>query len=251
MIADRRIDVVVLTWNDGDQAAEAVRSGCASDGVQAAVWVVDNGSDVPFTFDDPAVVVHRSATNLGVSKGRRLGVALGDAPLVCFLDSDAVLAPGSLATLVGALAAHPDLGCVGPVFDGTPPRESGGRHPTLVRKLARAAGLTRRYAAVRGQGAPMTDAAGDLVPVEFVIGACQVFHRSAYDAVGGLSDEGLFGPEDVELCRRFRAAGRGVAQVHGSGVVHDARRAWKSPFSQRGRRHLVAVLRYYGGRGRR
>jgi GT2 family glycosyltransferase len=231
-----QVDVVVLTWNDGEEAEVAVRSALASSGVDARVWVVDNGSDRPF----PAVAgatVHRSPENLGVSKGRRLGVTLGDAPLICFLDSDAVLAPGALASMAAVLADD-SIALVGPVFDGVEATETGGVHPTLVRKLARAAGLTRTY---RSGPAPVAG----VRDVDFVIGACQVFRRDVYGEVGGLSDEGLFGPEDVELCRRFRAGGHRVVQADGVGVEHDARRGWRNPFNKRGVEHLRSVLRYY------
>ncbi|MFP5318096.1 MAG: glycosyltransferase family 2 protein, partial [Acidimicrobiia bacterium] len=91
------IDVVILTWNDGDLLDKAVRSAVRSEGVRTKVVVVDNGSDPPATVAaSPDVVVVRNEENAGVARGRNQGAALGSADLLCFLDSDAELAPHSL-----------------------------------------------------------------------------------------------------------------------------------------------------------
>lgn len=233
------IDVVILTWNDGDDARRAIDSALASEDVEVRVWVVDNASDDAFQdrSNDPRVRVDRQSVNLGVAGGRNHGLRLGTAPYVCILDSDAELSPPSLARMILPFQEAEDVGVAGPVFDGHAPEQTGGVAPSLARKLARGFGLTDRYRSSGTRG-PWFD-------VDFVIGACQVLRRRAWNDVGPLDDSYRFGPEDVDMCLRMRAAGWRVVQVNGAAVRHDARRGFRNPLSRRGLAHLRALLRHY------
>lgn len=241
MTRDPRIDVVILTWNDGDDARTAVETALQSVGVEVTVTVVDNGSDVPFDLgplDDARARVVRLPSNVGVGGGRNHGAMLGGEDYVCFLDSDAILRPHSLETLLAPILEDPTIGLVGPVFAGHERTQTGGRAPTIFRKVARGLGLTNRYAAA-GTGN------GPLFEVDFVIGACQLFRRAVWIEVGPLDAAHRFGPEDLDFCLRVRAAGWRIVQVPDSGCRHDARRGFRSPFTKRGIQHGLALVDHY------
>jgi N-acetylglucosaminyl-diphospho-decaprenol L-rhamnosyltransferase len=233
-----RVDVIVLTWNDGELLQEAVVSAAGQAGVHPVVLVVDNASDVAAEVTVPGVELVRTEENLGVGGGRNLGVRATDAPFVCFLDSDARLHRDALARLVAPMLDDPSIGLTAPVFTGQRPEASAGCAPTFRRKLERALNRTDLYEPTAHQGdGPRWD-------VDFAIGACQVFRRAAFDAAGGLDDSASFGPEDVDFCLRVRAAGWRVVQVADAGCDHPPRRAFRGLASARGRRHAVAVLRH-------
>jgi GT2 family glycosyltransferase len=237
------VDVVVLTFNDADDARRAVDSALASTGVDVSVHVVDNGSTVPFPgHGDPRVTVDRVQQNLGVGGGRNRGASLGDAEFVCFLDSDAALRPDTLRDLVGALRAHPDAALAAPVFAGQPPEIGAGRAPSVFRKVARGVGLTSTYAPTRRDGDRIWD-------VEFAIGACQVVRREALNEVGGIDDRHLFGPEDVDLCLRLRERGWQILQSATAVCDHEARRGSRRPLTRRWWRHLAAVVAHHRRHG--
>ena len=245
------VDVVVLCWNDQDDARRAIASALVSEGVDVRVHVVDNGSEPPFEpgLADARIEVLRSATNLGVGGGRNLGTLHGSAPFVCFLDSDAVLEPGCLRRLVAAVQADPHCGLAAPVFAGQSPEVGAGRAPTMFRKVARGFGLTDRYGRMR----PTVPAAS--WPVEFAIGACQLLRRDAYTEIGGIDAAFAFGPEDVDFCLRLGRAGWTCVQVRDARCHHVARRSSRRLLSRRGGRHLRSLLVHYarhgiGGRGR-
>lgn len=239
-VATRAVDVVVLSWNDGPLLRTAVASALAQTGVDAHVVVVDNGSDAPPAVpDSPAVTVVRNASNRGVAPARNQGVALGAAPAVLILDSDAELAPGCLAALLDALDADPTVAMAAPVYVDQRPEASAGRAPGVLRKLARGLGLTADYGRVRrADGDPQWD-------VDFAIGACQLVRRDAWDAVGGLDESYFYGPEDVDLCLRLRRAGHRIVQVAGAECRHPARRRHRSLFAPGGARHARALVRHY------
>jgi GT2 family glycosyltransferase len=233
-----RVDVVILAWNDGELLDAALASALASEDVDVEVFVVDNGSDVPVTVPvRPDVHLLRQAENLGVARGRAVGVAAGTAPYVCLLDSDARLHPGSLAALAGTLEADDGVALAGPVFDGQRPEESGGRAPTLAVKVQRALGWRDDYRALGPAEGPSWD-------VDFVIGACQVFRRRAYDAAGGLDTTIFYGPEDVDLCLRMKAGGGRVVQVRAAGCDHPPRRRNRRLLTRRGLAHAWQVVRH-------
>jgi GT2 family glycosyltransferase len=180
----------------------------------------------------------RNDENRGVAAGRNQGIRLGSAPYVLLLDSDARLQPDSISALAEPLVADPAIGLSVPVFTGQAPEASAGVAPTLARKLARIVGRTDAYASVEvPEGAPWWD-------VDFGIGACQLFRRSAYDEVGGIDESFFYGPEDVDFCLRLLGRGWRVVQVAAARVDHPPRRSHRRLLTRRGIAHGWAVARY-------
>lgn len=232
-----RIDVVILTWNDDALLRRAVDSVHQSEDVVARVIVIDNGSDrEPDAQLRSGDLMIRLGRNVGVAAGRNNGVGRGVAPLVCFLDSDAVLHPDTLSSLATVLIHHPDVALAAPVFDEQKPSESGGLAPTLGRKLSRLTGRTGEYESGLSRNG--------LIDVDFVIGACQLMQRSAFRDVGGLDERYFYGPEDADFGMRLRLRGWRVVQVPSAGCEHPPRRRNRQVLTARGFRHALAVSRF-------
>ncbi len=230
------VDVVILTWNDGDLLGRAVSSALASEGVDVNVLVVDNGSDPPATVAaDPRVTLVRNARNRGVAPARNQGASLGSAPVICFLDSDARLLPTTLLALAEALD-QPGVALTAPVFSGQRPEESAGRAPSLVVKVMRVLDLRSTYE-LDGTGGPSWD-------VDFAIGACQLVRRDAFERAGGFDESYFYGPEDVDLCLRLREGGARVVQVGAARCEHPPRRRNRGLLTKRGIQHGRAVVRH-------
>jgi hypothetical protein len=234
------VDVVILTWNDGELLQRAVDSANADRDVPTRVFVIDNASEgPPLLMPDPDLTQVRNPSNRGVAAARNQGAALGEAPYLLLLDSDAELEPGCLSSLAAVLDADPTIALAAPVFSDQAPEASGGQAPGLTRKLARGLGLTASYRGVRrGADAPFWD-------VDFVIGACQLVRRSAWDAVGGLDESYFYGPEDLDFCLRLAATGGRLVQVRDAHCHHPPRRRNRSLFRPGGVRHARALLRHY------
>lgn len=231
------VDVVILTWNDGELLDVAIRSALASEGVNTNVVVVDNGSEPPSEIRRSGVRLIRNEVNAGVARGRNQGAAAGNAPLLCFLDSDAELATHSLRRLVAAVD-DPSVAVAVPVFEGQAPEASAGRSPTLAVKIARGLGRRATYEPTAPSPGP------DRWDVDFGIGACQVIRREVFEAVGRLDESIFYGPEDVDFCLRVKAAGYRILQVDDVNVRHPPRRAFRRPLTARGVRHGWSILRH-------
>lgn len=231
------VDVVVLTWNDGELLDAAVRSALRSESVDVRVIVVDNGSDLPPELpSDPRIRVLANRANVGVAPGRNQGAAAGDSPFICFLDSDARLGLETLQRLLEPLERSADVALAVPVFTDQPAEASAGRAPSLGDKVLRVLSLRHGYRAVPTEGGCWD--------VDFGIGACQLVRRADFMAVGGFDASYFYGPEDVDLCLRLRERGRRVVQVRRAGCDHPARRRCRGLLTRRGIRHGWAVARH-------
>jgi GT2 family glycosyltransferase len=236
-VSRSKVDVVILTRNDGELLGVAVDSALASDDVDVEVFVVDNGSDPAATVpNDPRVHLIRNDINNGVAKARNQGIRAGTAANVLLLDSDAALEP---TTLIRLLAPFDDdnVALSAPVFLGQRPADSAGAAPTLRVKLERAFNVRSSY-----DSEPSADAA--FWDVDFAIGACQLFRRAAWERVGGIDEDYFYGPEDVDFCLRLRNGGGRVVQVGAAQCHHPPRRRHKNLFTRQGLRHGWAVARH-------
>jgi GT2 family glycosyltransferase len=134
--------------------------------------------------------------NAGVARAWNIGSQLSLAEVVCFVNEDVVLEPGSLAPLLEALDRDHGVAAVGPsgaVWD----------HDRLRHA---------RYVEPPAAGAVGCDA---------VSGYVLAVRRDAFREVGGF-DEGCSpcGGEEVDLCFSLRSAGWRVAAVRCPGVRH-------------------------------
>jgi len=232
-----QVDIVVLTWNDGELLDAAVASALCSEGVDVRVIVVDNGSELPPLLPaDARITVVSNPANLGVAPGRNQGAAIGESDFICFLDSDARLHPGTVASLLAPLLADEGVAMAVPVFTGQRPEDSAGRAPSLVDKVLRVSNLREGYR-------PVT-AVGEVWEVDFGIGACQLVRRSDFAAAGGFDVSYFYGPEDVDLCLRLRERSRRVVQVGAAACDHPPRRRFRGLLTQRGLQHAWAVTRH-------
>lgn len=237
-VTNQTIDVVILTWNDGELLAKAIDSAVrATSELDVNIVVVDNASGPPAEVPDlPNVRLVRNTTNRGVAGGRNDGMVATSSPLVCFLDSDAELHPDSLTALLEALTSDEKIAMAVPVFSDQAPEASAGIAPGLRTKIRRVRDADGLYESVDHGDEKWWD-------VEFGIGACQLFRRAAFDSVGGL-DESLYWAEDVDFCLRVIESGNRIVQVGTTRVDHPPRRRFRKPLSKRGLQHTWAVLRY-------
>jgi N-acetylglucosaminyl-diphospho-decaprenol L-rhamnosyltransferase len=222
---DRRIDVVVVSYNSRDTLRDCVEPLVSKPGV--GVTVVDNASpdrSLEAIADLPVQAID-SGRNGGFAFGCNLGMAAGSAPFVLFLNPDARIDAEGLERLAAVLEAEPDVAIVGPRL-----LEDGGRLVSSMRRYQRA-GSTWAQALFVHRLARRAAWANEIVrdPAayeavaypEWLSGACLLARRDVLEAVGGL-DEGFFlYCEDMDLCRRVRAAGHAIRYEPGVAVHHE------------------------------
>jgi GT2 family glycosyltransferase len=209
---------------------------CLASVADTPTIVFDNGSSdgtpeaVRAGF--PAVRVIE-ASNDGLAAGWNRGIAETDAEHVLVLNADAWLVDDGLARLLEAADRHPRAAAIGPKLldpDGSLQRSVRGfpstwRIATEYLYLRKLAPGSRALNAFYGAG---FDHASER-EVEWVMGACFLLRRSAYDEVGPFDERYFLFSEEVDWMRRAADAGWSVVYtptarcVHVGGASHGGR----------------------------
>lgn len=188
------VDVVILSWNRGEDTVEALRSVVAQEKVDVRVQVVDQGSSPEqldelreFAHSHPAVELTELGRNVGVPAGRNIGIRQGSAPTVVSLDNDAVFADtGALVRVAERLSDNPRLGAVAFRADNyftNELDETSWVFPPVLRDLDEATPVTR------------------------FVGVGHAIRRDTFDQVGGYDDSLFFCEEELDLSWKMIGAG--------------------------------------------
>jgi hypothetical protein len=239
--------VVLLNYNGGSLAQRAAEAALASEGVRAALVVVDNastdGSDAALEAlarNEPSRALFlRAGGNLGFAAGNNLGLWSMPARAICLLNNDAVVDPGTLGALLNHLDSSPRVGACGPRLawpDGRPQAYSHGHDPSPAYLL--------RRAVARRRGRELHDWVGGAArPVDWVAGTCLVARTTALESVG-LLDAGIFMYfEDNDLCRRLRQRGWTVDFLPSAVARHYNQPSYAD--RARRRRYYLGLARFY------
>lgn len=221
-----RLSIIIVSWNVRDLVAACLKS-LPLDNPRVEVIVVDSasadGTPGIVANEFPSVKLIASPDNVGYARGNNLGFAVAQGAYWFVLNPDTVVDPGAIDTLLAYLEAHPDVGCVGPTLtygDGTP-QSSRRRFPSLKTAIFESTWLYKfaprgLIEAYYGEDWPV----GALVEVDWLVGAAMLFRAEAVRKVGGF-DEGYFMySEELDLCRRLKAAGWRIMHVPAAHITH-------------------------------
>ncbi|MFZ5616984.1 MAG: glycosyltransferase family 2 protein [Pseudomonadota bacterium] len=163
----------------------------------------------------------RSPQNTGFSGGNNIGIRAFDAAHYLLLNSDALVRPGALKTLIEASARKKDAGIVAPRLedeDGTPQISCFRFHSPLSEFLgaAETAPLDRlfKFAVV-----PMP-ASDNLMTCDWVSFACVLLKREALSDAGAMDDGYFMYFEDADYCRTLKKKGWRIVCEPSARVVH-------------------------------
>lgn len=218
---------VVVTYRSARDLPDCLDALQADRPDDASIIIVDNASP-----DDSADIARRhpsqpqiidSARNLGFGGGCNVGVAASTADTIFLVNPDARVLPGATMRLRAALEADPRLGVVAPkIIDPVAEYRfaAGGAEPSLRSAIGHFL-LLGRVPLVRRFFRPFHLAVVDVESeTDWVSGGAMMLRRSAYDAVGGFDERWFMYMEDVDLCRRIRAAGWTVGYMPAAIVEH-------------------------------
>jgi N-acetylglucosaminyl-diphospho-decaprenol L-rhamnosyltransferase len=210
-LAEERMDpglairAVVVENDSGD--ADALRAGIAARFADFAELVV-------------------SENNGGFGAGNNLGLAhaarSGQTPrYVHFLNPDTEVRRGAVRHLVDFMEQHPRAGVASGSFeheDGTP-WPMAFRFPSYASELVDAAGLGVLIKLL--PHAPVALTLGEReAEIDWPSGASMMFRREVLEQVGGFDESFFLYFEEIDLCRRVKAAGWQCWYVPQSRVMH-------------------------------
>lgn len=214
------VSVVIVTHNHREAVHRALPALAAQldDGDQLIVVDNDSSDGTPDAARElaPGAIVLDAGANLGFAAGCNRGASTASGDLLCFLNPDAVPAPGFRAAIERPLA-H---GRGWAAWQGLVTAEGGRVVNTRggvvhFTGIAWAGGAGEPLAVEGGAdvaaGAPATSEPG------FVSGACLAIPRERFEQIAGFAEGFFLYHEDVDLSLRLRLAGDRL------GVEPDAR----------------------------
>jgi len=247
------LSVIIVNWNVRDLLRRCLHSILANlPACQLEIIVVDNGS----TDGSPEMVrtefpqVHLMANpdNRGFTAANNQGLAVARGRYVLLLNPDTEVVGDALETLVAFADVHPDVGVVGPQLlnpDGTV-QSSRRRFPTLATALLESTWL-QPYAPRRllARYYVLDRPDDEVQDVDWVTGAALMARREAVEQVGPL-DEGFFMySEELDWCRRFRAAGWRVVYLPTARVIHHEGKSSEQVLPARHIHFQTSKIRYF------
>ncbi len=227
-----RVAVVIVGYNSSLELRACLASLYVQHpGLEPAVTVVDNASrdDTAGMLERefPAVRLIRNQRNRGFAAACNQGLArLGaEDRLVLVLNPDVRFDSPALELLQEEFAAHPEAGALTPRVLGEDRRLQRGcrrRDPRALALLGRLTGLSRLFPRSRTwSGYSYGDLPEDLGhEVEAASGCFLLIRREALAKVGGFDERFFMYAEDLDWCRRLRAAGWTIRYCPRAAVIH-------------------------------
>ncbi len=195
------------------------------------VIVVDNNSgDNSVSLINQAITTHHwqdwatvlaSPVNGGFSAGNNLGIKAIEAEAYLLLNSDTIVRPGAIESLITALKTHPEAGIISPRLEwpDTTPQISCFRYHSPLSELIDAAATGPVTQLLKPFDVPIPVSDTPIEP-QWTSFACVLIRREVMDQIG-LMDEGYFMYfDDVDYCRRTREAGWKILYWPKARVVH-------------------------------
>ena len=219
------LSIAVISYNTRDLLLACLHSVYRQTAdVDYEVIVVDNasidGSADAVRAQYPGVTVITNAENRGFSKACNQAAAVSSGRHLLLLNSDTVMQPNTLRTMVTCLDRQSDIGVVSCLQ-----RDGQGRvlqscfvFPSIRDHVRHSEDLPAAIRRLAG-GMPKMDCTLSQ-DVEWANGACLMIRKALYDRLGGLDERFFMYFEDVDLCRRVHQLGYRVRHVADGEVVH-------------------------------
>lgn len=217
-----RWGVVIVHWGGLEDTLACLETVARLDPPPLAVAIGVNAHHAE-PFDEaavralyPAVIIAGSPTNDGYAGGSNRGVrallaAHPDVDALWLLNNDTLLAPGALAPLTEAFAAHPRVGIAGPIVAYA---DDPARVWSAGARIHRVLGYTRHIGFRSREPHPTG------LTVDYITGAAIAVRRALWERLGGFDERYFHYFDDSDLCERARLAGFASYLVPGPPVLH-------------------------------
>lgn len=227
-----RLNVVIVNYRTPELVIDCLASiENEIDIAQDIVVVVDNYSNddsvekieeaVSKNKWNNFVKVISSPVNGGFSAGNNVGIKTVNADAYLLLNSDTIVRPGAIRSLIKAMNAHPEAGLISPRLewlDGTP-QISCFRYRSPISELICAAATGLMTKLLGAFNVPLNVSDVSIKP-QWTSFACVLIRHEVIEQIGFM-DEGYFMYfDDIDYCRKARNVGWEVLHWPEARVVH-------------------------------
>ncbi len=205
------LSVIIINWNTRELVLQCIDSVYhTTEALVFDVMVVDNASTdgsveaIKKRFPDVKIIVNHE--NLGFARACNRGIEEAGGRYVALLNSDTVLTPSALKTLVDFMDGNRRVGICAPQLlnsDGSL-QNSIATLPTLATELLNKSLLRRLFP---GKYPGKEHRIDNPMEVESLIGACMIIRKEALCEVGTFDEDYFFFLEETDLCLRMYRKG--------------------------------------------
>jgi GT2 family glycosyltransferase len=217
---DPTLAVIVVTHDSRAELASALPALLRELREDDELIVVDNASSdgTPEAVHElaPSVVLIETGSNLGYGTANNLGAEAATAQLLCFLNPDAVPAPGFRDAIVRPFTD----GRGWAAWQGLVTAD-GGRAVNSAGGVIQFTGIAWAGGAGQPVGLEEGTPARSIAEPAFVSGACLAIERARFAELGGFAEEFFLYHEDVDLSLRLRLGGGRLGVEPTARVDHD------------------------------
>ncbi|NEP76368.1 glycosyltransferase family 2 protein [Okeania sp. SIO2G5] len=224
--------IIILNYKTPQLVIDCLQSLVVEvDPVSHRVIVVDNASNDGSVEEIQGAIANNnwstwaevlpSDVNGGFSAGNNIGMKAVEAEAYLLLNSDTIVRPGAIATLLETMQAHPDAGLISPRLEwpDATPQISCFRYQSPVSEFIGSADTGFLTSLLNAFHVPLPVAEHPCEP-EWTSFACVLIRKDVIDQVG-LMDEGYFMYyDDIDYCRQARNAGWKIRHNPAARVVH-------------------------------
>lgn len=249
------LSIIIVSWNVADLLAACLDSICTSlkaTTYQTEIIVVDSASTdhtlAVLREHYPQVKLLPQAENLGFSRCNNIGLQAAQGRCLLLLNPDTEITGDALAQMIAYMDANPAVGIIGPHTrntDGTT-QSTRRRFPTVplaffestwLQPYAPQSMLDRYY---------VTDVPDNAVTeVDWVQGSALMARREVYEQIGGLDTGYVMFSEEMDWCKRAKAAGWRVVYVGTASIIHHGGKSTDQVIARRHIHFQESKLRYF------
>jgi N-acetylglucosaminyl-diphospho-decaprenol L-rhamnosyltransferase len=248
------LSAIVVTHNGCEMALTTLRSALGAQGPISVEWLVVDAASSDGTPEaverefGQARVFRRD--NRGFAASNNVGLAEARGRYVLLLNPDVEIRSATLAELVAAMDARPQLGLASVVQRGT----DGHLQPSIRRFPSPLRSLGESLFAAHW---PLLRSAQELETrpdryereghADWLVGAFLIARREAVQAVGPMDDRFFLYSEEIDWCYRFWQAGWPVAHLPTMVVTHHSgERSRSDLMAQLSHSRLLFAGKHYG-----
>lgn len=243
----KKISFVIITWNGWTLLRDCLESmGDLLQRDDVEVVVADNGSSdgtvklLQKNYHN--VIVVELPKNMGVAYARNRALEKASGDFLFIIDNDIILNDEAVNGMLDFMETHKEVGLCGcQLVDADGKVQPSCKHyPGIGQKMAnfrKSDGYHYSY-----------DRATMATPFEpdYLIGACQLVRREAFEEVGLLDEKIFYGPEDADFCLRMRRKGWKLVYLPQFRIIHHCQRITsRRILSPIGRKHIRGLIYFY------
>lgn len=224
------LSIIIVSYNTRDLTIDCLNSVFDSDTEYTyEVIVVDNDSrddSVPAIKEQfPQVRLIENHANTGFAKANNQAMEIAHGRYMLLLNSDTIVQPGTLQTMLAYMEEHPAVGASGCKVilpDGSLDKACRRGFPTPSASFYYAFGLSRLFPdnpRFNQYHLSYLDP-NDTYPVDCLVGAFMLLRQETFAQVGGLDETFFMYGEDIDWCYRIKQAGWEIHYHPATYIVH-------------------------------